>query len=179
MEQLQTIADRIFVPPARFGPRPRTCPGLPHLQLEQWPPAEIVEQLVDQCLRLPYVRPKQSRMASPQSQALSLPDRYAAGPREAFIDDHEFCHLHPPPEGSIHLTLPLEIRELAMDMGWAEQHPAARMGVMPNALVMVYAPRNVKELAIVLGLVRSSYGFARWGSGDPGAWERRNGKIVE
>ena len=102
-------------------------------------------------------------MASPESVALALPDEFAAGPADAFIDTHEFCHLHPLPEGSIHLTLPYDIRQAAVSMGWAEQHPAARLGVMPQALVMVYAPRNAKELAIVLKLISSSYEFARFG----------------
>ena len=168
MAQLQVLDDRIFVPPPRTGPRPRTRLALPHLQMEQWPPEEIVEQLVDRCLRLPYVRPRESRMASPQSLALSLPDRFAAGPPDAFIDDHEFCHLHPLPEGSIHLTLPYEIRRSAVAKGWAEQHPAARLGIMPQALVMVYAPRNARELAIVMELISSSYEFARFGgAGQP------------
>lgn len=176
MAQLQTLAEPMFVPPPRIGPRPRTCPALPHVQLEQWPPEEIVEELVDRSLRLPYVRPKQSRMASPESLALSLPDRFAAGPPDAFIDNHEFCHLHPLPEGSIHVTLPYEIRRSAVAMGWAEQHPAARMGVMPQALVMVYAPRNPNELAIVLELIWSSYEFARFGTGGV---RRNNSAIME
>jgi len=165
MQHLQPLADRIFVPPPRTGPRPRTCPALPHMQLEQWPPEDIVEKLVDRSLSLPYVRPKESRMARPRSLALSLPDAFAAGPPAAFIDNREFCHLHPLPEGSIHLTLPYEIRRSAVVMGWAEPHPAVRMGVMPPALVMVYAPRNPEELAIVLKLISSSYEFARFGAG--------------
>jgi phospholipase/carboxylesterase len=127
-----------------------------------------MRELMERSLALPYVRPKQSRMASPQSRALSLPDEMAAGPPEAFIDDHEFCHLHPLPEGSIHLTLPDHIREAAVERGWAEPHPAARMGFLTEALVMVYAPRNPKELAIVLNLICSSYQFARWGIGKIG-----------
>jgi hypothetical protein len=178
MEQLQTLADRIFVPPPRIGPRPRTRPALPHIQLEQWPPAEIVEELMERSLELPYVRPQQSRMASPQSLALSLPDRVATGPPDAFIDGHEFCHLHPLPEGSIHLTLPREIRASAVEMGWAEQHPAARIGVMPQALVMVYAPRNPGELAVVLELISSSYQFARWGDSGEGAATWHEGEFL-
>jgi len=177
MEPLPTLADRIFVPPPRMGPRPLTRPALPHRQLEQWPPEEIVQELVGRSLSLPYVRSKQSRMASPQSLALSLLDEFAAGPPDAFIDSHEFCHLHP--EGSLHLTLPDEIRRCAVDMGWAEQHPAARLGVMPQALVMVYAPRNRKELAIVLELIHSSYEFARFGAGRPRAASAYCGAIME
>ena len=167
MAQLQTWEDRTFAPPPRFGPRPRTCRVLPHRQLEQWPPQEILQELVDRCLRLPHVRRQQSRMASPLSLALCLPDEFAAGPPVAFIDSHEFCHLHPPPEGSIHLTLPNWIRRSAIVMGWAEQHPAVRICAMPRALVMVYAPRNRDEVAIVMELIWSSYEFARYGADAP------------
>jgi hypothetical protein len=100
-------------------------------------------------------------MASPDSCALWLPDGLAAGPKDAFIDEHEFCHLHPLPEGSMHLTLPPEIRRPVIDLGWAEPHPATLLGVMTEALVLVYAPRNPKELAVVLSLIWSSYQFAR------------------
>jgi hypothetical protein len=118
-------------------------------------------------------------MASPQSHALSLPDRYASGPPDAFIDAHEFCHLHPLPAGSIHLTLPYGIRRSAIEMNWAEPHPAVCMGVMPPALVMVYAPRNSKELDTVLKLIASSYQFARWGAKIRGPVLRRCGAVVE
>ena len=38
-------------------------------------------------------------MASPEQCPLYLADEFAGGPPEAFIDGHEFCHLHPLPEG--------------------------------------------------------------------------------
>jgi Luciferase len=161
MELVQPAAELSFTPPPRFGPRPHTRAALPHLQLDQWPPADIAAELVHRALALPYVRPTQSRMASPESPALSLPDEVAAGPREAFIDGHEFCHLHPLPEGSIHLTLPPDIREAAVRVGWAEAHPTSRLGVLSEAIVLVYAPRSPRELVIVLKLVCSSYRYAR------------------
>jgi phospholipase/carboxylesterase len=129
--------------------------------LDQWPPAEVAEKLIERSLGLADVGSKQSRMASPKSRALWLPDRCAGGPREAFIDDHEFCHLHPLPEGSIHLTLPNPLRDQIVELGWAEQHPVARAGVMPKTLVLVYAPRDRAELAIAFQLIWSSCQFAR------------------
>jgi hypothetical protein len=100
-------------------------------------------------------------MASPDCHALSLPDEFSAGPPGAFIVDHEFCHLHPLPDGSIHLTLPNDVRERAIRRGWAEQHLVSRSGILPETLVMVYAPRNSHELEIVLQMVWHSYRFAR------------------
>jgi len=116
---------------------------------------------MESSLAIENVRFKQSRMACPGSLALWLPDRFACGPDDAFIDGHEFCHLHPPPDGSIHLTLPNPLRDSAIRLGWAEPHPTTRAGAMPKTLVMVYAPRDQEELAVVHQFVLSSCRFAR------------------
>ena len=71
------------------------------VQLDQWPQAAVAEKLIERSLSLGDVRSKQSRMASPNCRALWLRDRWAGGPRDAFIDGHEFCHLQPLPEGGI------------------------------------------------------------------------------
>jgi hypothetical protein len=161
LEVLLTEAELAFELPPRCGPRPQSCLALPHIQLDQWPPPIIAEELLGRCLTFPNIRSRQSRMASPECRALSLPDEFCAGPPGAFIVDHEFCHLHPLPDSSIHLTLPKDVREHAIWRGWAEQHPVSRAGILPETLVMVYAPRNFSELAIVLRLVGHSYQFAR------------------
>lgn len=134
--------------------------ALPHLQLDQLPPGDAMEELIAESLRLPHVRSKQSRMASPRSYALCLRDKHALGPPEAFIDDHEFCHLHPLPEGSIHLTLPAVLREEVVRLCWGERHPIAVVGILPT-LMTVYAPRDGQELTTVLGLVEQSCLFAQ------------------
>jgi hypothetical protein len=154
-------AEFAFDLPPRLGPRPKSCLALPHMQLDQWPPPKIAQTLLGRCLTFPNVRPKQSRMAAPDCYALSLPDDLSAGPSRAFIVDHEFCHLHPLPDGSIHLTLPKVVRQCAIKRGWAEQHLVARAGILPETLVMLYAPRNAGELGIVLRLIWHSYQFAR------------------
>jgi hypothetical protein len=151
----------MFELPFRSGLRPQSCLGVPHVQLDQWPPPVIAQELLERCLSLPNVRPKQSRMASPDCHALSLPDQLSAGPPWAFIVDHEFCHLHPLPDSSIHLTLPRDVRERAISRGWAEQHVVSRAGILPETLVMVYAPRNASELTIVWQMIWHSYQFAR------------------
>jgi hypothetical protein len=134
--------------------------ALPHLQLDQLPPAETMEELIERSLEIPCVRSRQSRMASPKSHALYLADEFAGGPPEAFIDDHEFCHLHPLPEGSVHLTLPKILREEVVRLGWGERHPIAEVGIL-TTLVTVYAPRDRQEMSIVLGLIVQSCQFAQ------------------
>jgi hypothetical protein len=145
---------------SRFGSRPRMHRLLPHVQLDQLPPAEALEELLESCLKIPGVRSKQSRMASPDSHALYLADAVAAGPPEAFIDGHEFCHLHPLPGCSIHLTLPRVLGDQVVRLGWGERHPIAAAGILPT-LVTVYAPRDCQELGIVLSLVVQSCQFAQ------------------
>lgn len=157
--QVASVA-HLPLPEPRQGPRPLTKEVIPHQQLDQWPPTEIVERLWDQCIKLPDVYLRQSRMASPETQALCLAEELAGGPAEAFIDSHEFCHVHPLPAGSVHLTLPAPFRQVIVQLGWAEEHPTARAGCLTDCLVMVYAPRNDDELTVVLHLIRASRDFA-------------------
>jgi len=100
-------------------------------------------------------------MASSGSTALCLPDHMSLGPGEAFIDAHEFCHLHPLPEGDTHVILPPDLQEATVRLGWAEPHPAACLGAVPRTLVLLYAPRTRMELDVVFKLISSSYRFAR------------------
>ena len=75
--------------------------------------------------------------------------------------EREFAHLHPPPDQSLHMMLPPVLAVEAIDAGWAEQHPVARRGLIPANAVMVYAPRDDAERAVVEQLVRASHAFAR------------------
>jgi hypothetical protein len=134
---------------------------LPAIQLDQWPDAVMIHRLRERAMRLPSLRARQSRMALPTAKALYIPDADALGPREAFIDGTEFCHLHAAPEGSIHLTLPPVVRLSAIEMGWAEEHPVARTGCVSRYLVLAYAPRDEDELEVVMELIAASWNFAR------------------
>lgn len=98
-------------------------------------------------------------MAGSESLAMCVADEFALGPPEAFIDHHEFCHLPPPLEGSIHLTLPGGFLKCVVELGWAEPHPLAATVLSAN-LVTVYAPRNEYERDVVLSLIVASYRFA-------------------
>ena len=146
--------------PERPGSVPRTTFELPHRQLDQWPPPGVVAELKRRIQGIPHVRVKESRMAPPDTMAFWIPDEFAAGPSDAFIDDHEFCHLHALPQCSIHLTLPTPIRQRSIAAGWSQAHPAVRPCFVAETLVMVYGPRDPEELEIVLQLVMASYQFA-------------------
>ena len=72
----------------------------------------------------------------------------------------EFAHIHPMPDGSMHAALPPELVGKAIEKGWAEQHPVARMGHISPNVVMIYAPRNAEEIKVVAGLIAESYRYA-------------------
>jgi hypothetical protein len=59
--------------------------------------------------------------------------------------------------------LPLEWVDAAGRGGWTEPHPIAAMGVAPPTAVMIYAPRDEGELAVVESLISVSYACARGG----------------
>lgn len=42
-----------------------------------------------------------------------------------------------------------------------ERHPLAASGVIPDTVVMVYGPRDEREIEIVWSILLTSYGFAR------------------
>jgi len=158
--QLAQLPQETHLLPGRFGPRPRTSTGLPFRQLDQFPAEEMVRRLADLCGDLRGVRFRQSRMAAPGTVALSLEDSAAGGPSEAFIDGSEFCHLHPAPHGSIHLTLPATSVAAIVALGWAERHPFHSLGIM-QALLLVYGPRTREELEVALSLIEHSRRYAR------------------
>jgi phospholipase/carboxylesterase len=158
--ELAQLSQDLYRLSGRFGPRPRSSDGLPFRQLDQFPPAETIRRLLQMCRDLPHVRMRQSRVARPQSRALWLPDSVASGPPSAFIDAGEFSHLHAPPEGGIHLTLPSEVVESVVALGWAERHPIHNLGIF-DTLVMVYAPRDPAEIDVVFALIEHSCRYAK------------------
>ncbi|MEM6927835.1 MAG: luciferase family protein [Myxococcota bacterium] len=146
--------------PIRSGPRPRTTPTNPHTQLEQNAPRELQEEVAAFMFGLSCVQETPSRISVPGARAMWLHESCATGPSEAFMIGREFCHLHPPRDGSLHLNLPLEVGRVAIDKGWAENHPLAVRGLIPKTVVMVYGPRDSMELDVVKWLVAASHAFA-------------------
>ena len=131
------------------------------MQLDQLPAPRVIAGLADALFALPGVREQPSAISVPGARALWLEPNDARGPRDAFLVGREFAHLHPPPEGSLHAALPPSLASEAIAHGWAEIHPVARMGLIPGNVVMLYAPRDDAEVAVVLGLVRAALAFAR------------------
>ncbi len=72
----------------------------------------------------------------------------------------EFTHLHPVPDRSLHVMVPQLLAEQLIAAGWGELHPVARTGLLPRTAIMVYAPRDDLEVAVVARIVEASHAFA-------------------
>jgi phospholipase/carboxylesterase len=146
----------------RAGTRPRTTPTNPHTQLDQSAPPHLQEKVFDLARSLPGVATGPSAVSVPGARAFCLPDCMQAA-REAFLIEREFAHIHPPRDGSLHMTLPPAIVDAVIGNGWAELHPLAGRHGLPGNIVMIYGPRDEGELAVVGDLVRASHAFAAKG----------------
>lgn len=80
----------------------------------------------------------------------------------------EICHAHPS-DGSMHMTLHPADARLVLEAGWGERHPIARGGwferFVPAGFVMIYAPQDDEEIAVLLDIVRAAVWFVSGGDG--------------
>ena len=139
--------------PTRQGPPPDVVGPAPHSQVSQNAPVELQEELVRRALELPGVSQARSGVSVPGARAFVLDEETARGPREAFQTGREFAHIHPPEDGSLHMTLPADVAQVAYAARWGEPHPFA-------GTPLVFGPRDEDELEVVWGLLRASYEFA-------------------
>lgn len=151
--------------PQRNGAVPTTSFGMPHQQLDQQPgDARLREALAARVFGLPGVIEEPSGVSVPGARALVLTPDAARGPQDAFMVGREFAHLHPSPDQSLHMVLPRDVAQAAIDAGWAEPHPLAARMRGPSIAVMVFAPRTDEEVDVVAQLVESSYRNATGGA---------------
>ena len=146
--------------PPRRGPRPTTTPTNPHTQLDQQPGDHYPRQRLMAELAALDVVWTESMISVPGAEALTLSRDAVARDPDAFMIGTEFAHLHPAPDHSLHMVLPPKAARAAIEAGWAERHPMARLGVVSPGAVMVYAPRDAREADIVAKLVATSYAYA-------------------
>ena len=53
-----------------------------------------------------------------------------------------------------------KLRKRPIRKGWTEQHPVARLGYIPQNVVMICAPRDAEKIEVVAGLVVEAYRYA-------------------
>lgn len=153
--------DQLRAHPPRRGEPPRMSRATPQEQLEQFPEDwSVIEELIAFAFSLEGVLERETRIAPAGSRALTLPLPSAADGC-AFLVDREFAHIHNPPIGSMHLTLPEPFRTAAIDKAWVVRHPFALTNPRARDAVFVFAPRDRTELAWAKLLLGISHAYAR------------------
>jgi hypothetical protein len=140
--------------PTRSGAPPETIGPRPHAQVSQTSPPALHRELAARALELAGVHGADSLVSVPGALAFVLDEETAGGPPEAFQAEREFAHLHPPHDGSLHMTLPPDLAEEAFDKGWGEPHPY-------SGTPLIFGPRDEHELEVVWRLLRASYEYAK------------------
>ena len=126
------------------------------MQLDQNPSPEMHAKLVKRLFALPSIVEGPSAISVPGARALVVEPNRPVGPPDAFLIDRELAHIHPVRDGSLHIAMPPDLVEEAMESGWAEVHPVALRGMIPMNMLMVYGPRTDDELETVMKLVEAS-----------------------
>lgn len=150
---------------ARQGLKPGVDLRYPCLQLEDCAPAELRAQLLELAETLEGVCVRQTEF-SVTGDALVLEEALAKGKPEAFVRGREFAIVRE--EGSVHLTLDPGWGQKVLHKGWARIHPLAQYmaGAIPPQSLILYAPRNEKELKLIWKIIQAAYSFACGRVGD-------------
>lgn len=142
--------------PRRITPRPPTSKGMPHAQIGIAPEPAVDRELRRRAYALPGVLDRPTVISVPGARALWLADDVDLLRPESILRGREFAHIHP--DGSLHATLSPERAREAIAAGWAEPHPVAEQLGMAG-LVMLYTPRTMEELDVVVALIVDSYNY--------------------
>ena len=105
--------------PKRYGPRPETTMGVPHIQIGVELVSEVNEELFQRVYSLPGVENQPSVITG--WRALWLADDIAIVKSNAIIGGREFAHIHD--DGSLHIFLKTDRSYQAVESCWAVFHP--------------------------------------------------------
>ena len=158
------------VAPIREGPAPETPNGIPHQQYSQNAPVEMQRVLLASVRDLPGIRIRRTPFSLEGSLGWRLKRSFADGPEGAFIQrTSEFAHQHRPPDGSMHMLLPIRASAIVRSKGWGVFHPLTDyISGDDSDFVMIFGPRNETELQVVWAIAQISYYQARGLSMQPG-----------
>lgn len=145
--------------PEREDSAPLTTSTSPHKQLSQNGSQENYNKLLLWVSTLKFVEIKPSLISNSGAKALFLSnDIKSINPRAVVA--REFAHIHPYPDGSLHLFLPMTDAKEVVQKGWGEFHPLAFSKQVPSNFIMLYSPRTEEEFKLVKEIILRSYSFA-------------------
>ncbi|CAK7206391.1 hypothetical protein SEUCBS139899_009183 [Sporothrix eucalyptigena] len=143
--------------PYRPGPRPLVAGLAPQRQLDQQASTECYAKLRAAVEALTRAHPETLCTATSciEKHGFGL---FARHPVNVW-GQGEIFHIHDS-EKSMHMSLhPDDIKEV-LDKGWGQRHPLAFKGwvkaPLPTTFVMIYAPRDESDLAIIARIVEAA-----------------------
>ncbi|KAJ2897271.1 hypothetical protein MKZ38_004825 [Zalerion maritima] len=144
--------------PYRLGPRPQVAGIAPQRQLDQPGDQACYSALRRSLEHFAETRHENFAIAVScfEKNGLAL---FAKRPIHKTCGG-EICHIHDS-DRSLHLTLTAEDITEILEKGWGQRHPLARDQAwppmpVPKGFVMVYAPRDMEELGIVLRIIEAA-----------------------
>ncbi len=143
--------------PLRQTPRPATTDGVPHIQIGVDAVPELSAELLRRVAKLSGVTLGPTRVSLPGATGFQLDDDLDLAQPSAIVGGREFAHVHP--DGSLHASLHPDTALAAIQAGWAVAHPWSTEREGWQGFVMIYTPKTVGELDVVIQLVEQSYGF--------------------
>lgn len=146
--------------PPRDGERPIVSTEGPQRQLSQRSTPEIWGRLVAEVFALPGVIEGHSAVSPASSRAVHLVDQVdELSPETSLAPGRrlEPVHLHGVSDTSVHLCLPADRGAALTDLGWAQPHQYEDYGTE----FLVYAPRTLAEIGIVVSFIQESIRFAQ------------------
>ena len=143
--------------PVREGPPVQTTGTVPHQQIGVSTDQVVLDELVRRTLLLPNVEGHPTIVSLSGALGIWLSERVSVDHPEVIVAGREFTHIHP--DGSLHAPLPPERADAAIAAGWAERHPWANIRAGWGGLVMLFTPRSIEEIDVIIGLVVESYNF--------------------
>ena len=148
-----------FTLPVRQGEPPQIGQQPPQLQYSDQSPRDIYQEFYDWMFTtFPKVRKEPTRISVRSSTAMWLDENENVGNIDAFMPPaggREFTHIHL--DGSFHTVVGTEVEDEIIQKNWGVRHMYYNRGVKE---MLVYAPRNEKELEIVKAIVVKSYEYA-------------------
>ena len=153
----ETMAKDDVPLPQRASPRPKTTPGVPHIQIGVESVPEVNTELFRRVYLLPGVEKRPSIISLPGAWGLWLGDSLTLVHPEVIIAEREFAHIHP--DGSLHTSLAPKRADEAVQAGWAIRHPWAGQREGWEGFVLLYTPQSMQELDVTFELIVDSYNF--------------------
>lgn len=150
--------------PQRVGPRPRIAGIAPQRQLDQWG-CQTCHLALRRAIEKSASKDPQRLQVGVSCFEKNGFALFAVKPLNITCRG-EICHIHFS-DRSLHLTLHPKDAKVILERGWGQRHPLAKGGWMskyvPKEFVMVYAPRDMNEVVVVLRIIEAA---AWWVTGE-------------